>query len=122
MNLQVKSLDDGGESKTFEWIEKGRWDYDVESDDLTWIFVDDPTPIAVSPQRPASQTHLFTSKDKMTWEAGTYQMTLTADRVARDKPLQATFDVTLSEESADYLVEHAGERWLQVPVEEPVED
>ncbi|QRN97815.1 hypothetical protein JRI60_01645 [Archangium violaceum] len=94
--------------KVFVWNETGEWVYDPEDQDLTWKFLADPTPLIVSQSQPQSPIGLFIA-ERLQFEPGDYEATLTAHRTTTKKPLEAHFCLRFSE--PDILALRQGGQW-----------
>lgn len=115
LRLLVAPAADDGAALTMRWEAQGTWDYDPVAEELTFIFLADPGPLVVSPASPQQPLGLFEGPPGWRWEAGTYQITVLAERAVGGDPLRATFAVIFSEEEVRAVNAEPGQRFLTFP-------
>ena len=91
MTLHVAPADANTGAADFAWTQQLRLVTDPASGQLTYQYVADAVPLVVSPSNAASPLALFAAPHGWFFAAGTYQFTLTADRVVAGSALSATF-------------------------------
>ena len=111
--------EDGGESATFEWDEQARLVPD-EDGELTYQYVADALPLLVSPRSAQAPFCVFNGPDGWYFEAGTYRLTIEAQRVVASTPLRGSFEITLTEDEVATLNRSGGNRF--VPLATSVSD
>ena len=116
MRLHVASNDAGVAATDFAWTQQLRLTSDPESGGLTYEYVGDAVPLVVSPSNAASPLSLFEAPHGWFFAAGTYHLTLTADRVVAGSPLIAEFELTLSQADIDLLEQPGPDRFITLPV------
>lgn len=111
MSLRVA----GPATADFTWTQQLRLTTDA-SGGLTYQYVGDAVPLVVSPSNAASPLGLFEAPRGWFFGPGTYQFTLTADRVVASSPLTAEFDVTLSQADIDTLDQPGPDKFLEFDI------
>lgn len=113
-DLKVMAQHDDGEAVAFRLDELGTWEYDQETGFLNWAFASDPAPLVVGPTAPQYPIGLFIAPPGWHWQAGDYQLTVTASRAVGGTPLQGRVKLTLTEDHVAYLNANRG-GFLQMP-------
>jgi hypothetical protein len=86
-------------SPSFFWDESGAFNYDSNSNALTYVRTADPSPLPVSPEKPQQPLMLFNSLN-WNFSAGRYDGSLTFNRANGGIPLLAKFCLILSSEGS----------------------
>jgi hypothetical protein len=84
---------------------------------FNWVFRGDPGPFLVSAREAQDFTALFIGPRDWSFEAGTYRITLTADRITVAEALVASVEVELDAESLAFINQSEGSQFLIFPVE-----
>ncbi len=79
------------------------------------MFVADPGPLVVSPASPQQPLGLYVGPEGWAWTAGTYRVTVLAERAVGDAPLRASFAVTFSAPDVQAVSEAPGRIFLTFP-------
>ena len=105
---------EGGDRITFEWIEQLEL---VFNDDrqLEYEYAGDAVPLLVSARQAQAPLGSFRGPDGWYFEAGTYEITVEAQRVVASSPLRESLEITLSEDDVEFLNEARGNRFLEIP-------
>jgi hypothetical protein len=106
----------GAASTDFTWTQQLRLVTDPATGQLTYQYVGDAVPLVVSPSNAASPLALFQAPPGWFFGAGSYQFTLTADRVVAGSPLTATFGVTLTADNVAFLDQPGADKFLEFPI------
>lgn len=80
---------------------------------LTRIFVADAAPLIVGPSSPQLPYCLFEGPPDWRWQAGSYRVTIVADRGPEVSPLRTSFAMTLPAETADFITAQP-RTWVEV--------
>ena len=112
MSLHVS----GPATADLTWTQQLRLVTDATSGELTYQYVADAMPLVVSPSNAASPLALFEAPHGWFFAAGTYEFTLTADRVVAGSALTATFSVTLTADSVAFLDQPGPDQFLEFPI------
>ena len=112
MSLHVS----GPATADLTWTQQLRLVTDATSGELTYQYVADAMPLVVSPSNAASPLALFEAPHGWFFAAGTYEFTLTADRVVAGSALTATFSVTLTADSVAFLDQPGPDKFLEFPI------
>jgi hypothetical protein len=107
MRLRVTRLGDG-ETRELHWLEQGRWEPGTDGAGLGYKYVADAGPLLVSPNNPQLPVAVFTSDPPWKFTAGTYRITIVAQRAVTRSPLEGTFTVTLTEDQVKFLSDNLG--------------
>jgi hypothetical protein len=107
----------GGESAEFAWDETGSFLFDAETQRLSYEYVSDAGPLLITPREAQNPLALFLAPSDWTFEPGTYEMRLVADRIVASDALEATFQLELSAEDVEFLNESGGSEFLTIPIE-----
>ncbi len=116
MTLHVAPSGSTVAAADFAWTQQLRLSTDPESGALTYQYVGDAVPLVVSPSNAASPLGLFEAPHGWFFSAGTYQFTLTADRVVTGSPLTARFELTLSQADIDLLEQPGPDRFITLNI------
>ncbi|MDL2335849.1 MAG: hypothetical protein QFC55_07455 [Chloroflexota bacterium] len=118
MSLHVTgpATDAGAPSADLTWTQQLRLVTDAASGELSYEYVADAMPLVVSPSNAASPLALFEAPHGWFFAAGTYEFTLTADRVVAGSALTATFNVTLSADNVAFLDQPGPDKFLELPI------
>lgn len=106
----------GPATAEFSWTQQLRLETDPDSGGLTYQYVADAVPLVVSPSNAASPLGLFEAPNGWFFGAGTYELTLNADRVVAGSPLTATFSVTLTAEDVAFLDQPGPDLFLEFDI------
>lgn len=117
MTLRVQPLDQDGPSVSFAWREQGGWDFDQPSNSLTWRYSGDAAPFLIGPQSPALFTALLIGPQGWRFTPGRYRLTLVAERVVNQRPLEGSVVVTLEPEPLEFLNQSEGRSFRTFPVD-----
>lgn len=101
-----------GEPVSFTWDEQGFWQYDPVNHGLDWIYLADPAPLVVSPNSPQLPICLFIGPPAWSWQAGAYQVRITAGRDQDAGALQSAFTLTLPAKGVEQLNAQPG-LWIE---------
>ena len=115
MTLHVTAPD--STSADFTWTQQLRLRTDPQTGGLTYEYVADALPLVVSPSNAASPLSLFEAPRGWFFGVGTYQFTLTADRVVAASALTARFEVTLSQADIDTLEQPGPDIFITLPID-----
>lgn len=116
MSLRVTGPDPGATATDFTWTEQLRLVTDASTGKLTYQYVGDAGPLVVSPTLAASPLALFHAPSGWFFAQGTYQFTLTADRVVAGSALTATFSVNLSADNLTFLDQAGPDMFLEFAI------
>ena len=116
MTLHVVAADTSVAPVDFAWREQLRLVNDPSTGELTYQYVADAVPLVVSPSNAAAPLALFGAPSGWFFAAGTYQFTLSADRVVAGSPLSATFSVNLTAENIAFLDQPGPDKFLEFPI------
>ena len=116
MRLHVTSTATSVAATDFTWSQQLRLTTDPATGQLRYEYVADAVPLVVGPSNAASPLSLFEAPRGWFFAAGTYQFTLTADRVVAGSPLTASFQVSLSQADIDLLEEPGPDRFVTLPI------
>jgi hypothetical protein len=117
MRLQVTSADATVAATDFTWTQQLRLTTDPTSGGLSYEYVADAVPLVVSPSNAASPLSLFEAPRGWFFGVGTYQFTLTADRVVAGSPLTAHFEINLTQADIDTLEQPGPDRFITLPID-----
>ena len=106
----------GPAAADFRWSQQLRFVTDAATGELTYEYVADAVPLVVSPSNAASPLGLFEAPHGWFFAAGTYQFTLSADRVVAGSALSATFSVTLTADNVAFLDQPGPDKFLEFPI------
>lgn len=106
----------GPATADFTWTQQLRLVTDAASGELSYQYVGDAVPLVVSPSNAASPLALFEAPHGWFFAPGSYQFTLTADRVVAGSALSATFSVTLTADNVVFLDQPGPDMFLTLPV------
>jgi hypothetical protein len=112
MAVHVSGTDATTPGTDFTWTQQLRLVVDSSSGQLTYQYVGDAVPLVVSPNNAASPLALFEAPPGWFFAAGSYQFSLTADRVVADSPLSATFSVDLTADDVAFLDQPGPDKFL----------
>jgi hypothetical protein len=101
----------------FVWDEMGQWVADPNTMMFNWTFTGDAGPFLVSAREAQFFTGLFIGPRDWFFEAGTYEVTVTADRISGAQQLVGSVRVTLNEEQIAFINNSQGQQFLIFPVE-----
>jgi hypothetical protein len=118
IRITVEPIDQSRSAVEFVWDEQGTWVVDPNTQYFNWVFTGDAGPFLVSAKNAQFFTGLFIGPNEWLFEPGTYRITMIADRITASQPLQASVEVTLSQEKLDYINQSQGAQFLIFPVEE----
>ena len=116
MTLHVASSDTTVVPADFHWTQQLRLVTDPTSGQLTYQYVGDAVPLVVSPSNAASPLALFEAPQGWFFAAGTYQFTLTADRVVAGSALTAAFSVSLTADNIAFLDQPGPDKFLEFAI------
>jgi hypothetical protein len=114
MTLSVQP-DVGGAPEQLQWAEQIRLVNGSPGTGLAYQHEADAVPLLVSPKSAAAPLSLFQATPGWFFAAGTYQFTLTAQRVVASDALRATFTVVIKPEDLTVL-DATPERFLTYPL------
>jgi hypothetical protein len=105
----------GGTPIPFGWDEEGSWIYNTQTFRLDWQFVADPAPIVVGQNDPQFPLSLFIGPTDWPWQAGTYRVTIVADRTVQEEPLRGTVEFTLTPDLVAIVADPDGPFLVELP-------
>jgi hypothetical protein len=114
MKLRVEAID-GGDTRELTWLEVGEWDRSVQNAQPQYRYVSDPSPLLVTPSNPQLPIALFTTDPGWKFKAGTYRLTITAQRTVNAVPLVASTQVTLPPEMIKWFEDNNGQFYWGFP-------
>jgi hypothetical protein len=106
----------GPATADFTWTQQLRLETDPQTGGLTYQYVADAVPLVVSPSNAASPLGLFEAPHGWFFTPGTYQFTLTADRVVAGSALTETFSLTLTADDVAFLDQPGPDKFLEFPI------
>jgi hypothetical protein len=116
MTLRVEPA--GGPPVELAWTEQVRFTGNATSNGLAYEYAGDAVPLLVSPRSAAAPIGLFQAPAGFFFAAGTYTLTLSADRVVAGSPLSATFRMTLTDEHIAAIDPADARRFVSVAIEQ----
>lgn len=112
MTLHVAAVNTTTAAADFAWTQQLRLEVDSSSGELTYRYVGDAVPLVVSPSNAASPLALFEAPTGWFFAAGTYEFSLTADRVVAGSPLNARFSVNLTADNLAFFDQPGPDKFL----------
>ena len=116
LSFEVMALDRNADDVVFVWDEQGSWLFDAQAQNLNWIYAADAGAFLVSAKHAHDVTNLFIGPGDWLFEAGTYRITLLAERMTAAQPLAESVEIVFTPDNVTYLNEAAGTRFLTFPV------
>jgi hypothetical protein len=117
MMLRVERIG-SGKPIAFHWTDLARFTWNPATTSMSYDRIGDPAPLPVSPTNPQTPVATFNAPPGWYFTPGTYRMTLIARRALVPWPLQASFTVTLSQATVDFLNQHP-HKFLPVSISQP---
>jgi hypothetical protein len=117
IRVEVAAVENDESPISFLWDEMGQWVADPNTMMFNWTFTGDAGPFLVSAREAQFFTGLFIGPRDWFFAAGTYEITLTADRISAAQQLVGSVRVTLTEEEVAFINNSQGQQFLIFPVE-----
>jgi hypothetical protein len=98
VELQVRPTKTGVRQEEFFWDESGYFSFDDRSNDLTYQYQADPSPLLVSQSSPQQPGLLFTA-NKIAFSEGRYEGRLVLQRASGQAPLTKKFCLIITKDA-----------------------